>query len=213
MSAHENHDYDLKTATRDGLRKLAAELDIPGRGKMLKSELVEAIAHARAKRIKTNVNAQIHVYAEEASEIMTGAPARDGISTTIVDAFEALNASRDVHAIERGANALEQSIKPMTRKIREALRRRPERGLVNGQPMPLRHRGRAMGAKHLPDPWGTRGMPGERGMAVPMTDGKRRLNYMAQNGTPDVERFTPKQRRRYAKKKIRSAVRAVLASA
>jgi Rho termination factor-like protein len=177
---------NLQDMNRDALRKLAAELNIPGRGKMLKPELIEAIAHARAERIKANVNA--------------------GKGATIVDAFEALNASRDVHAIEQHANALKPTFKPQTRKMREALRRRPERGMVDGKPMPLHHRGRAMGAKHLPDPWGTRGMPGERGMAVSMTDGKRRLNYMAQNGTPDEKKFTPKQRRRYAKKKARNAM-------
>jgi hypothetical protein len=40
------------------------------------------------------------------------------------------------------------------------------------------------------------------GQGVPMTDGKRRLNYFRQNG--HTLEFTPKQRRRYAKKAMRN---------
>jgi hypothetical protein len=115
----------LAEMTRDELRKLAAELEIPGRGTMLKPALVEAIALERAARI------------------------------------------------EKAHCARQATVAPAPVKVKR---------------------------------------PGRSGQGVPMTDGKRRLNYFAQNGVGDMERFTPKQRRRYEKKATRNARIAALAS-
>lgn len=50
------------------------------------------------------------------------------------------------------------------------------------------------------------------GQGVPMSNGKRRLNYFMQNGVVGMTRFTPRQRRRYAKKALRNEIRQVEAA-
>ncbi len=126
----------LNEMTRDELRKVAAELEIPGRGTMLKPALVEAIALERAARIEK---------AHRARRMN-----------------EEIEAQISAYAHTRATEA----------------------------PAPVKVQ-----------------RPGRSGQGVPLTDGRRRLNYYAQNG--HAARFTPRQRRRYAKKAARNAARSV----
>lgn len=119
----------MNDLTRDELRKRAAELKISGRGKMLKPELIAAIEAAEAKQNEQKIT---------------------GMAKQMAAAVIALR--HDQHALK--VDSAPVPIKPTTRKILRAARRRPERGMVadgaGGEVMPLHYRGRATGAKHLP---------------------------------------------------------------
>jgi hypothetical protein len=113
---------NLNDLTRDELRKRAADLKIPGRGKMLKPELIAAIEAAEAPPVQES--------AERFEEL-------------IAEMREQRDPLAELHRMA-------SSVPTITRKQRQRLRTQPERGqLAGGKVMPLHYRGRAIGAKHL----------------------------------------------------------------
>lgn len=116
---------DLTDMTRDELRAEAKRLEIAGRGQMRKPELIAAIEEAR----RLDVSDQPETPAEAMERIIATAPKLDPL----------IELCRMAASVPR-----------ITRKQRQRLRSKPERHLlVGGKVMPMHHRGRAIGAKHL----------------------------------------------------------------
>jgi len=208
----------LSEMNRDELRKLAAELKIKGRGTMLRADLEQAIAETRAAQIKENVNAKLSEY------VVSETKSTGSIPDRVIDAQLSAYAFAEPTYLEDGKGGTTElsrlseraavmeyaATRPymermerartvplpgkVTRKQLQRAGRRGERGLVNGEPMPLHHRGRAVGAKYFLDR-APQAEPFER-QTRPLGYDARENNYSKQGGV----RFTPKQERRLAHK-------------
>ncbi len=122
----------LVDLTRDELRKIAKDLEIAGRGQMRKPDLIAAIEEAR----------RLDAFAEEVfSGIQPETPA---------EAMERIIASAPKVDPLIELHRMATSVPRITRKQRQRLAAKPERHLLaGGKVMPMHHRGRAIGAKHL----------------------------------------------------------------
>lgn len=123
---------NLNDMTRDELRAEAKRLEIAGRGKMLKPDLIAAIEEAR----------RLDAFAEEVfNGIQPETPAE--AMERIIATAPKLDPLIELHRMAT-------SVPRISRKQRQRAMRKPERGLIaGGKVMPTHYRGRAIGAKHM----------------------------------------------------------------
>lgn len=139
---------DLNDMTRDELRAEAKRLEIAGRGQMRKPDLIAAIEAKRNDRAITGMAEKMAAKVIELRASKRPDPVivqSDEQMSAYARLIDAMMAKRERKAAKKGELVPNRA----ERRTQGQRGRRPVKPVVRGKVMPIHHRGRAIGAKHL----------------------------------------------------------------